>query len=166
MQSGPSVVFILKSRTDMLGGAALPSTTQVGFSFLSYVSDLVIPSTRHFLGSHSVGTSQASANSHRFHSLIWRVHKGIYSPWETSDIAIGCERRWEDGWRGWWTQGLTGASRGGNRAWCNSTSMSLFCLLGLWFLQYVAILCSLKCQWLISRRFSWAQSWAIAPWAV
>lgn len=105
---------------------------------LSYISDLVIPSTWHFLGSHSVGTSQASANSHRFHSLIWCIHKGIHSTWEASDIAIGCERRWEDGWRGWWTQGLTGASRGRNRAWCNSTSTSLFCHLGHWFLQYVA----------------------------
>lgn len=131
----------------MLGGAALPSTTQVGlfffFFFLSYTSDLVIPSTRHFLGSHSVGTSQASANSHRFHSLFWRIHKGIYSTWEASDIALSCERRWEDGWRGWWTQGLTGASRGGNRAWCNSSLShyfvfgdSGFCSMCLFFISW------------------------------
>lgn len=142
MQSGPSAIFILKSKTDVLGGAALPTTIQVGgftfIHFFPYISDLVILSTRHFLGSHSIGTSQTSANSHRFHGLVWRLHKGIHSTREASDIAIGCERRWEDGWRGWWTQGLTGAPRGGNRAWCNSLS---FCLLWLSF-----VLCSLKCH--------------------
>lgn len=114
------------------------------FLFLSYVSDLVIPSTRHFLGSHSVGASQASANSHRLHGLIWCIHTGIHSPWEASDIAISCERRWEDGWRGWWTQGLTGASRGGDRTWCNSIVCVIVTSWRLWFLQYVAVLCSLK----------------------
>lgn len=50
-------------------------------------------STWHFLGSHSAGTSQASTDSHRFYGLIWRVHEGIHSAREASDIAIGCERR-------------------------------------------------------------------------
>lgn len=126
-------------KAELICWEELLSLLQLKLVFFSYVFDLLIPSTRHFLGSHSVGTSQTSANSHRFHSLIWRIHKGIHSTWEASDIAIGCERRWEDGWRGWWTQGLTGTSRGGNRTRCNSTSLSLFCLLGLWFLQYVAV---------------------------
>lgn len=50
MQSGPSAILILKSKTDVLGGPALPSTTQVGFSLSHTFLVWLFPAHGTFLG--------------------------------------------------------------------------------------------------------------------
>lgn len=52
MQSGPSAISILKSKTDVLGGAALSSTTQVSFLFFPSLTFLIwlFPAHGTFLG--------------------------------------------------------------------------------------------------------------------